>query len=147
MSNLLSSESFGDKAYMRDLAFSDSMASRRKSEKSSEHTFPEKRQNKAEQKRSEGGDSYDREFQDRKHSRNSSPIGSANKRGKFVPSALVTPMRDQSPKIVNYHMTLRSRAKIFTDFTFLLPDLKMCVINYASSKKRVSYLKSIESLL
>jgi len=132
---------------MRDLTYADSMASRRKSEMSSEQTFPEKYQNKAEQNQSEGGDSYDRAIRDRKHGRNNSPIGGANKRGNFAPSALVTPMRVQSPKIVNYHMILRSRAKIFTDFTFLLPDLKMCVINYASSKKHVSYLKSISSLL
>jgi hypothetical protein len=43
-----------------------------------------------------------------------------------------------SPSTCNYRALLATRAKLFTNFTFLLPDLKISVMNYVANQKSAS---------
>lgn len=134
MSARQSFDSFGDKTHMRNLSSANSMAYRGKSGKSTGVIAIERHQDKSDEKEREGVGYYEHARR-RNHRSNNRPVSSVSKRGNCQSPGLVTPMRSRSSKTANYHMILGSRAKIFKDFTFLLPDLKMYVMDYLSSKE------------
>lgn len=64
---------------------------------------------------------------------------------KTKPQTIVPSMKAHGPKYLNYELLLRSKAKLFSEFTFLLPDLKLCVMRYLNSKEVVSVVRYLIS--
>lgn len=60
---------------------------------------------------------------------------------KIKSQSIVPPVKAHGPKYLNYELILRSKARLFSEFTFLLPDLKLCVMRYLNSKEVVSVLR------
>lgn len=64
---------------------------------------------------------------------------------KTKPQTIVPSMKAHGPKYLNYELLLRCKAKLFSEFTFLLPDLKLCVMRYSNSKEVVSVIRCLIS--
>jgi len=149
-------DSLGDNGYVRNLAHVDSIVDKRK--KSDFPMRSEVRQDTEENLRSndERSGYYDHKKQGEELPTNYSPshlhpAATTNdrppmpltKRNDRRGSVIVTPRKQHlsPPKNENYYAILRSRARVFTEFSFLLPGLKMYVMEYVSANKRVSTLR------
>lgn len=58
--------------------------------------------------------------------------------GEIQDSVVVTPRKHFKQSNINYLMVLQPRSNLFSEFTFLLPGLKMYVSTYLANKKHVS---------
>lgn len=91
-----------------------------------------------------GSDDLDKDMNARAHqestridSRPSSLLSDKRKRQE-VYNAETIKRNIWSPSTCDYRAILATRAKLFTHFTFLLPDLKISVMNYVANQKSVS---------